>query len=454
MPSPKSLLLTTWERLRSSLWFVPTLMAAIAAALAFGGVALDESLADGWLRAQRWIYSGDAEGASQLMGIVAASMITIAGTVFSMTLVALSLASSQLGPRLLRNFMRDRANQVVLGTFIATFVYCMLVLRTIRRADDAPFVPHLSVSVGVLLALLSLGVLIYFIHHVSVSIQADNVVGRVYDELIAGIDKQFPEPLEPHGATPPAAMPLPAAFERGARCVSAARDGYLQVVDADALAALATQQDLVLRLEHRPGHYLVKGASQLLAWPAERITEEIAERIDAAFVLGDYRTDTQDITFGIDQIVEIAVRALSPGINDPFTAQTCVDRLASVLTRLARREMPKGERLDEQGRLRVVSNEVTFSACLDAAFDPIRQHALPSLAVTLRLLEAIAVIGAVAQRPQDRASLRSHAARVTRLALSGWTEPADRRRIKQARVRVREVLGRSPQRSRYARADG
>ncbi|MEP7283291.1 MAG: DUF2254 domain-containing protein [Rubrivivax sp.] len=450
------MLLTTWDRLRSSLWFVPTLMAAIAAALAFGGVALDESLADGWLREQGWIYSGDAEGASQLMGIVAASMITIAGTVFSMTLVALSLASSQLGPRLLRNFMRDRVNQVVLGTFIATFVYCMLVLRTIRRADDAPFVPHLAVSVGVLLALLSLGVLIYFIHHVSVSIQADNVVGRVYDELIAGIDEQFPEPLapfEPHGATPRAVMPLPAGFERGARCVAAPRDGYLQVVDTDALVALATQEDLVLRVEHRPGHYLVKGAAQLLAWPAERITDEIAGRMAAAFVLGDYRTDSQDITFGIDQIVEIAVRALSPGINDPFTAQTCVDRLASVLTRLARREMPNGERLDEEGRLRLVSNEVTFCACLDAAFDPIRQHALPSVAVTLRLLGAIAVIGAVAQRPQDRASLRSHAARVARRALSGWTEPADRRRIKQVRARVRELLGRSPQRSRYARAD-
>jgi uncharacterized membrane protein len=383
-------------------------------------------------------------------------MITIAGTVFSMTLVALSLASSQLGPRLLRNFMRDTANQVVLGTFIATFVYCMLVLRTIRRAGDAPFVPHLSVSVGVLFALLSLGVLIYFIHHVSVSIQADNVVSRVFDELIDGIDSQYPDPVEgPQDAVVrPAAAVLPTAFERDARPVVAARDGYLQSVNADALLTLATEEDLVLRVEHRPGHYFVKGAPQLLAWPSERVTDEIAERIHAAVVLGDARTQIQDITFGIDQIVEIAVRALSPGINDPFTAKTCVDRLASVLSRLARRRMPSGERLDEQGRLRVVSSEVTFAACLDAAFDPIRRHARPSVAVTLRLLEAIAVIGAVAQRPQDCASLRSHAARVARSALFDWTEPADRRAVKQRRAHVQAVLGRPPQPARYARTDG
>ncbi|MBC7706367.1 MAG: DUF2254 domain-containing protein, partial [Rhodoferax sp.] len=165
-----------WDRLRSSLWFVPATMAFLAVALAVAAVELDKAVADDWLLSLGWSYSGGAEGASLVLGTVAGSMIAIAGAVFSMTLVALSLASSQLGPRLLRNFMRDTVNQVVLGTFVATFVYCLLVLRTIRRADEVAFVPHLSVTIGVLLAIVSVGVLIYFIHHISVSIQADQVV--------------------------------------------------------------------------------------------------------------------------------------------------------------------------------------------------------------------------------------------------------------------------------------
>ncbi|NDP40395.1 MAG: DUF2254 domain-containing protein, partial [Rhodoferax sp.] len=188
----KTLLLKYWDRLRSSLWFVPAVMAWLAVALAFGAVELDKAVDEDWLQRLSWSYSGGAEGASLPLGTVAGSMIAIAGTVFSMTLVALSLASSQLGPRLLRNFMRDTANQVVLGTFVATFVYCLLVLRTIRRADEVTFVPHLSVSIGVLLAMVSIGVLIYFIHHVSVSIQADEVVARVGRELEDGIDRLFP----------------------------------------------------------------------------------------------------------------------------------------------------------------------------------------------------------------------------------------------------------------------
>ena len=169
----------------------------------------------------------------------------------------LSLASSQLGPRLLRNFMRDTANQVVLGTFVATFVYCLLVLRTVRRADEVAFVPHLSVSIGVLLAIVSIGVLIYFIHHVSVSIQADEVVARVGRELQEGIDRLYPGQLGKPGSDfskAPGEAELPVAFAREARPVRSLADGYLQLIDADALMALASEEDLLLRLERRPGH--------------------------------------------------------------------------------------------------------------------------------------------------------------------------------------------------------
>jgi uncharacterized membrane protein len=425
----KALLLKYWDRLRSSFWFVPAGMACLAAALAVGAVALDESSTQEWLIDMGWSYGGGAEGASLLLGTVAGSMIAIAGTVFSMTLVVLSLASSQLGPRLLRNFMRDKVNQVVLGTFVATFVYCLLVLRTIRRADETAFVPHLAVGIGVLLAMVSMGVLIYFIHHVSVSIQADEVVARVGRELDEGMNQLFPGHLGTSAGDPLKVVreaSLPEAFEQEARPVGAAVDGYLQLIDAEALMALACEENLLLKLERRPGHYLVKGRTMVRVWPGERVTDDLAERLNAAFIFGSQRTATQDVEFSFLQLVEIAVRALSPGINDPFTAVACVDRLGSALCRLAQREMPASHRFDVQGRLRLVAPGPTFAGITDAAFNQIRQNARSNPAVSIRLLEAIAQIAVHVQNPQDMAHLQRHAEMVVAGAREGVPEANDR----------------------------
>ncbi len=424
----KTLLLKYWYSLRSSLWFVPATMACLAVALAFCAVEIDKAVSDDWLQRLGWSYSGGAEGASLLLGTVAGSMIAIAGTVFSMTLVALSLASSQLGPRLLRNFMRNTVNQVVLGTFVATFVYCLLVLRTIRRADEVAFVPHLSISIGVVLAIASIGVLIYFIHHVSVAIQADEVVTRVGRELDEGIDRLFPDDLGKPGSEAvraPGAADLPAAFAREARPVGAAEGGYLQLIDADALMDLACEEDLLLRLEHRPGHYLVKGQALVMVWPGDRVTEALVGKMNAAFVLGNRRTDTQDVEYSFRQLVEIAVRALSPGINDPFTAIACVDRLGSALCRLSRRDMPSALRFDPHGRLRMVAPGSSFEGILDLAFNQIRQSSRSNPAVTIRMLDAIAQIAGHLQRAQDTACLQRHADMIVRGAREAVPEADD-----------------------------
>ena len=423
----KALLLKYWDRVRSSFWFVPAIMACGAVALALSTVALDRTFAIGWLQRLGWSYSG-AEGASLLLSTVAGSMIAIAGTVFSMTLVALSLASSQLGPRLLRNFMRDTANQVVLGTFVATFLYCLLVLRTIRRADEAAFVPHLSVNIGVLLAMVSIGVLIYFIHHVSVSIQADEVVARVGRELGDGIGRLFPSQLGKPGSEVSKAAgeaELPFTFEREARPVGALDDGYLQLIDANVLMALATEEDLLLRLECRPGHYLVKGQALVMVWPGERLTETLVGRLNDAFVFGNQRTATQDVEFSFLQLVEIALRALSPGINDPFTAIACVDRVGSALSRLAQREMPSPLRFDPDGRLRLVAPGSTFAGIVDTAFNQIRQSARSNPAVTIRMLDAIAQVAGQMQDAQHAACLLRHADMIVRGARESVPEAED-----------------------------
>ena len=438
----KALLLKHWDRIRSSFWFVPGAMACMAATLAAAAVKLDK-VGEEWLQHLGWSYSGGAEGASLLLGTVAGSMIAIAGTVFSMTLVALSLASSQLGPRLLRNFMRDTANQVVLGTFVATFVYCLLVLRTIRRVDEVAFVPHLSVNIGVLLAIVSIGVLIYFIHHVSVSIQANEVVARVGRELEHGIDRLFPGRLGKPGSEvskTPSDAELPASFAREARAVGAFEDGYLQLIDADALVTLASEEDLLLRLERQPGHYLVKGRTLVMVWPGDRVTEALVEKINGAFLLGNQRTAAQDVEFSFQQLVEIALRALSPGINDPFTAIACVDHLGSALCRLARRDTPSAFRFDREGRLRLVAPGSSFVGIVDLAFNQIRQNARSNPAVAIRMLDAITQIAGHVQRKPDAVSLKRHANMIVTGAREAVPEPDDLLAVEAAFIAATEAL--------------
>lgn len=429
--------------LQSSFWFIPALMASGAMLLATVTVSLDTLLTD-WLALNLGlIFTGGAEGASSLLGTIAGSMITIAGVVFSMTLVALSLASSQLGPRLLRSFMRDSTTQMVLGTFVATFLYCLLVLRTVRRADETIFAPHLSVSLGVLFAVVSVGVLIFFIHHVSVSIQANEIVARVGRDLVAGMQRLFPEnigqgaPLRP---TEPADAEFIQRFEREARPVESAGDGYLQFIDGDALMNLAMQEDVVIRLQRRPGHYVVALSPLALVWPEDKVNDSLAERINAAFALGNQRTTGQDIEFAVNQLVEIAVRALSPGVNDPFTAIACVDHLGSALSRLAQREMPSAYRYDSEEQLRIISPVFSFSNVSDAAFNQIRQYGRNSAALTIRLLETLAVIAQSVNRPEDRAALLRHARMISRGADESLSEAEDRREVAERFKSVNHAL--------------
>ncbi|WP_366519138.1 DUF2254 domain-containing protein [Natronocella acetinitrilica] len=423
-----------WNLVRSSFWFVPSLMASGAVALVFASVAVDEPLTD-WLAVNLgWTFRGEAEAASAVMEVIAGSMITIAGVVFSMTLVALSLASSQLGPRLLRTFMRDTSTQVVLGTFIATFVYCLLVLRLIRRAEEVEFVPNLSVSLGVLLAVASVGVLIYFIHHVSVSIQANEIAGRIGKELIQKIDQLFPEEIGQEGQpgkTDLSNVKFIEAFDRDAKPVAADKDGYLQSIDGGALLALAMEKDFVVRLQRKPGNYIVAGLPLLLISPGSRVTDDLAKEVNSYFVMGDQRTTGQDIEFSVNQLVEMAVRAQSTGLNDPFTAIACVDLLGSALCRLAARDMPSPFRHDCRNQLRLIARADTFVDFVDAAFNQIRQYSRSSAAVTIRLLETIAVIAEFVHRPEDRAILLLHARMIAQGAKEELPEKEDRRVVEE-----------------------
>ncbi|HEY9197840.1 MAG TPA: DUF2254 domain-containing protein [Gammaproteobacteria bacterium] len=422
-------LLKNWDRLRTSFWFVPVIMATSSVAMSFVSVALDRTVVQEWANAPEWIYAGGAEGASSVLETIAGSMITVAGVVFSLTLVALSMAASQFGPRLLRNFMRDTMNQIVLGTFVATFLFCLLVLRTIRYDGDGAFVPHLSVTLGVLFAVASLGVLIYFIHHVAVSVQVDEIVTRVSVDLMHGVESLFPEQIgEGTDAGRRRDSLLPDGFGERACAVVAPKDGYLQLVDADALMKFAQESDVVVKIERRPGDYVVAGTVLASAWPGQKIDRELEQRIVSVFVIDQVRTTVQDIEFAVEQLVEIAVRALSPGVNNPFTAISCIDRLGAALCRLAQREMPPPCRHDEQGRLRVMAPASSFAEIADAAFNPIREYARTSTVVTRRLLQTLAIVGQFARRSDDRQAVRRLAESILRGSCA-LAEENDRRAV-------------------------
>ncbi|MHB8868798.1 MAG: DUF2254 domain-containing protein [Thermoleophilia bacterium] len=430
-----------WGNLWSSFWFLPSAMAAGAVALALAAIAFDRAVLADRFGSVGWAYTGGAEGASAVLQTIAGSMITIAGVVFSLTLVALSLASSQFGPRVLRNFMRDTTNQFVLGTFVATFVYCLLVLRSIRRTDDI-FVPHLSVTIGVVFALASLAVLIFFIHHVSVSIQADRIVARIGGELLRTVDHLYPDNASSDDAPPSDGLPavLPSVFDQEARVIRSPDDGYVLLVDIGALTKIATEEEAVLRLERRVGEYVVSGQPLAHIWPGRRPPGDVGDKVRSAFVLGSQRAPGHDLEFTVIQLVEIAVRALSPGVNDPFTAIAAVDRLGSALSRLAQAGSPSAAYFDDEDHLRLVVSPLTFPEVLDTAFNQIREYGLSSSAVTERLLETLATIAGFARRPEDRAAIRHHADMIARGASAGLPADEVRRAVQTQRDAVIRIL--------------
>ena len=436
----KTWFLNRWDALRASFWFVPTLMAAGAVMLSQVTLQLDKAAgADNWLATLGWTFTRGPEGSRGLLSAVAGSMMTITSVTFSITIVSLQLATSQFGPRLLRNFMRDLGNQMSLGTFIATFAYTLLILRTVNGTADQIFVPHLSVTVGLLLAMVSLGVLIYFIHHTAASIDADQVISSVGRELDEAIDRLFP-PLDGAKSEAPTAD-LPEGFRDGSRAIPAPGSDYLQDIDVDGLMGLAGRHDLVIRVGRRPGDFVLRASPLVLAWPADRVDDEVAGAIAGKFYLGRRRTLTQDVEFAIDQLVEIALRALSPGINDTFTAITCVDRLGAGLAHLAERDVPSGIHRDEAGRLRVVLDVPTPAGLIDAALHQVRQAARGNAAVTMRMLETIASVARTCPgREEFRRTLATHAELIAR-GRDELPDPRDRAEVEGRYQSAREALG-------------
>jgi len=424
---PRRRRIPSWRReaLRATLWVVPTLLVVGVGLLFVLTYQLDRAAYRGDLTLPGWVNQGSADAGRQILSAIAAADITVVGVVFSITIVALTLASQQFGPRMLRNFMRDRGTQYTLGTFVATFVYAVLALGSITSGPHGEFVPHLSISVALALLLADLGVLIYFIHHVAVSIQLPNVIAGIAGDLREAIEAQF-LPAAPAQNETDATFPdvLRRLADEGAE-VPATKSGYLQFIGQRRLVEIASQSGAVVQLLYHPGHFVLEGRPLAVVWPGEA-APHIATGLERAHATGPQRTLTQDMLYAIDQLAEIALRALSPAINDTFSALTCIDWLGDGLCRISARTIPSGIYRDSLGHIRLIEAVVSYPRIVKGAFDKIRQAGRGMPAVYIRQLDSLAKITTYTTGPGQRQLLLAQAEMIVRASDESVPDEPDR----------------------------
>lgn len=431
----KATLIKYWERLRASYWFIPTIMVTLAIMTSFLTVYLDVRLGSEWLERMRWLEGNKPEGARALLSAVATSSITVAGVVFSITITSVSLASQQFGPRLLTNFMRDRKNQTVLGTFLATFTYSILVLRTIQDSQNDFFVPNISLITALFLTLASVGVLIFFIHHSADSLRATTVIARVGDDIESALRYLYPNQVGLDAQEVPDAdveHDAPPDFDKECKTVFAEESGYIQGVDSEGIMNLAIRTGLILKIIHRPGEFVFEGQALVEVWPGESSSKSIEAKLNRLIITDRQRSPKQDVLFLINELVEMAARALSSGVNDPFTAIGCIDHLSAACKRVISKDFPSSYRYDEAGYLRVIAEPIDFGDFAESAFGQLRPYATQDRNVAQHLLVMLAELIVYTDHEVNRTVLINHARLIAQSASEHLSRLEDQRMIREA----------------------
>jgi len=427
-----------WELLRTSLWPVPVGMLLLSVLLYDVAAWADGVVPDEWVLNTWWVRSGSGDDARNLLTTLVSAIITMSSVVFSITVVALSLAANQFGSRLVRIYMADIRTKLALGLFVMTVFYCLLALRMVEKDMPAAEIPHVTVTVGLALGLTCVLALLFFLHQVARSIVADEVIRRVASELeahVAGLP-----PLAAHQRAEAGDGALPGDFDARSAILTSRKEGYVQAVGYDRLVALASRHGVVLRLDIRAGDFMCRDGWLGAAYPADAVTPEIAGAIQDTILIGARRTPTQDIEFSLRHLVDIALRALSPGINDANTALVVVERLRGALSHLMGKHIPGPVHRDGAGAVRVVGKANSHAGILDAALNQIRQAAADQPAVIIHLLGAISWMAEHVQLPEQRAALLHHARLIAAAGLRGLDEPRDRQNIEEALVAAEHKL--------------
>jgi uncharacterized membrane protein len=408
---------------RTNLWLAPSLIVAGALAVFVVTQSLDRAHYRGAITLPGWLDQGSAADARALLSATAGAIITTLGLVLSITVLTLSIAASQFGQRLLRRYMRDRGTQACIGVFAATFVFSLLTLLSVTsRSNEKEYVPWLSIWISTIWALACIGVLIYYINHVAVSIQVNSV--------LVGLSKDFRWVIRQNHRLPETSrMSIPEV--RPDLALAASVTGYIQLIDYELLVSAAAEADAVVRFLFRPGQFVVKGATLAVAEVRELPASRLAEVVCRTVRIGVRRTLAQDPEFALAQIVEIALRAMSPGINDPNTAVTCIHWLTDGLRELAQYAPRGAVHTDIRGNPRVIEHLNEFQHVVAAAYGPIRQVARNSPLLTIGMLNSISLIAPLVENEAWKEALNTQA----QLAWEGFSSEAmnlDREDVKVA----------------------
>ncbi len=391
------------DTLRSSLWFVPALIVLGAIVLAYAMLALDHMLPSNWWQGMKWldrILDVRIAGATAMLQVVGGSIVTITGVVFSITIAAMALASGQYTSRVLRNFIRDRANQAVLGSFLGIFVYCILILRSLSGTSENSHAPAFAMLMTLVLSFVGIALLIFFIHHITLGLQAQRVVADIAREALPSIDRHFPSRLEPPQETG-VALSRPADGSR--KSIRSRSSGYVTGIDFEHLVELADACDGLVRVRHGPGSFVAEGEVIAELQTVASPQRETFDQVHAAWSFAPQRTLENDPGYALRQLVDVALKALSPGVNETTTGVMCVNWLGVLLLRVAERRFPPPI-LTRGSHVRVLTHAPRLGDLIELAFDQIRQNAAGNVAVLQRQLE---VLLALADSPGAAMAKRS-----------------------------------------------
>lgn len=412
---------TSWHDLQSSLWFRPAVTTILAVILAVVITTIDRTA---YFTAPAILRIG-IDSARAVLAAVAGAMLAVVGMIFSILMVVLVLASQQFSPRILRNFIRDRTSQDILGIFIGTFVYTLLVLARTSEYEDYVFIPIFSVTGSLVLAVVAMGTFINFIDHISKTIRASYIVADINRQTEALLKRFYSkgahivvandEEVEADGEDP-----LQAAEATHYR---SPRPGNIQAIDTAALVRIATEYSMVIKAEHLVGDFVARDGLLLSLFPAQKVSQELLDALYSVFDIGTERTMFIDVLFGIRQLVDIALKAISPAINDPTTAVNCIDYLSNILIQVARHADSPERYYDEEGRLRLIAPQPTFVMMLDLAFSQIRHYSHSEVTITLRVLDALAEIAQATNDPERHAAIWNHASMISRGVERNIKEP-------------------------------
>jgi uncharacterized membrane protein len=431
-----------WDRLKVSFWFAPVVMSLLAILLAWIMFWLDGLIPNEALQNSHFILSGTPGELRTMLISMGSTVLATAGVVFTLLTLPLSTVAAQYGSRLLRIFLGDRTTQLVLGTFVATFVYCLAAALSIPPASVDPNGPQLTATVGLFLMLATFASLILLVQHISTMLQAPNIAASAGAELRDVILSEIPEQFR-RGDGPESGQEavLDSLVEEEGFPIRVKETGYIQYIDPQYILTLAREHNLVIRLLYKPDHIVWSDTPIALVWPAVQVDEELEQQIRNSFRIGNVRTPTQDIGYAVNQLVEMAVRAMSPAINDPFTAMTCMDYIGQGLAQFVRQGEKSPFYYDRDKHLRLVLEPVTFAELLNDAFNMLRHASCDNASVLLHMLEVIGSLSKEAGSPQARQQLLCHVRFIQKESQAGAIIDFDREEISQRCMELTDRLG-------------